>query len=238
MHAVLLAGGKGTRLYPITRATPKCLLPLAGVPLIDRLLGQLRDSGVDNVTIVTGHLADPIRRHLGAGRGFGVRLHYLHERQPLDTAGCLAMFGQWDAPFLLVNADVVTDLSFGEFAQFHRAGDAVATVAVRRHQVRLEFGVLEADDDGLMQAYSEKPGVDFWIGLGIYCFSPRVCRFVLPGVPLSMPRLLTRLRAAGEVVRCFRTEANWFDIGRPESYRQAQQFCDSLPPSVPMRRAA
>lgn len=227
MEAVLLAGGKGTRLYPMSATTPKSLLPVAGIAVIDRLIAQLRAAHVHKITVAVGHMADRVRTHLGSGRAHGVQIRYLEEASPLDTAGCLGQLASISDPFLLVNADIVTEFPFPQLVKTHRHSGALATVATRAHCVSLEFGVLQTDDDGSMQSYVEKPRLDYWIAIGVYCFAARVCSFVEPGAPLSMPQLLRRLHAAGELVRGYRTAAAWFDIGTPEGYRSAEQFCQS-----------
>lgn len=238
MHAVLMAGGKGTRLHPYTVTTPKVLLPINGVPIIQSLIEQLRDEGIREFTVVVNHLADVIERKLGTGRRLGVEIDYYREEVPLDTAGCLGQFTPSRHPFLLINADVVTDLSFLSLASHHQATGALATIGLARHEVNVDFGVVESDAIGRLTGYVEKPSIELWVSMGIYCLNPRVRHFVEPGESISMPQLLTRLHLSGERVDCYRTNCNWRDIGRPEDYQQAVRPTLKLSGHALSRRAA
>jgi len=238
MHAVLLAGGKGTRLRPYTAHVPKALLPINGVPVIELLIGQLRDQGVQEYTVVVGHMAEQIQKQLGSGARLGVEIHYVRETEPLDTAGCLGLFTPSTEPFLFVNADIMTDFPFLDLAKFHARLGSVATVAIARHHVKVDFGVVQCDVEGRMLGYVEKPSYDLSVSMGIYCLDPRVCDFVTRGERISMPDLLLRLCEAGEVVRCYRANCYWRDIGRPDDYAQAKQDLAELPQRFSVRRAA
>ncbi|MEI7782106.1 MAG: sugar phosphate nucleotidyltransferase [Planctomycetota bacterium] len=234
-QAVLLAGGLGTRLGAVTRCLPKPLLPVQGVPVIERLIDRLREAGVVECTVVTCHRAAEVEAHLGAGRDLGVRIDFLREPAPLGTAGCLGLLRRPDRPFFLVNADIVTDLCFRALAERHAIEGATATVAVRPHAVPIEYGVVEFDSGGLMRSYREKPVHEAIIGMGIYCLDPRVCDHVLPGEAVSMPDVLARLLAVGARVFCHRDEGVWRDIGRQQDYDACQQI---LLPAVRSRSAS
>ena len=126
-------------------------------------------------------------------------------------------------PFLLINADIVTDLRFTQLLQFHQRLRPAATVAACRHRVHVDFGVVECEADGRLQDFKEKPDYDLWVNMGIYCLDPRACDFVSAGERISMPDLLLRLRDAGENVLCYRADCSWRDIGRVEDYTQANK---------------
>lgn len=232
MHAVLLAGGKGTRLRPFTTTMPKSLLPIDGVPLIESLIADLRDQGIEDFTVVTGHLAETIEYYLGCGERLGVRIRYLREARPLDTAGCLGQLARPAEPFLFVNADIVTSFQFLDLVVFHHRLDATASVAVCRHRVNVEFGVVESGTDGILSGYDEEPGYDLCVSMGIYCLNPAVCRYVGRGERISMPQLLLRLHNAGEPVRVYRDDCYWRAIGRAEDYALAKN--DAI---IPFHRA-
>lgn len=225
MRAVLLAGGKGTRLQPFTAAFPKPLVPLDDTPVIEVLVRQLQMFGITDLTVVTGHLAELIRAFLGDGERYGLRIHYFRETTPLDTAGCLGLLPRAVEPFLVMNGDLLTTLDFNRLAQFHRAKRPAATIATYQRQVKIDLGVLETDDEGRLLDYLEKPVHRFDVSMGIYCFDPAVCDFVQPGERISMPQLIMRLRDADREVLTFRDDCYWLDIGRPDDYATA---CDEF----------
>lgn len=221
MHAVLLAGGKGTRLQPFTATFPKPLVPLDDVPVIEILVQQLRRFGVREITVVTGHLAELLRAFLGDGARFGVRIRYLREDPPLDTAGCLGLLERPSQPFLVMNGDLLTTLDFSQLLSFHCRQAPTATIAAHRREVKIDLGVLKMSRNGGLDDYIEKPSYEFFVSMGIYCFDPRVCDFVQRGERISMPSLILRLRDAGEKILCYREDCYWLDIGHPDDYAQA-----------------
>jgi len=225
MRAVLLAGGKGTRLQPFTAAFPKPLVPLDDTPVIEVLVRQLQMFGITDLTVVTGHLAELIRAFLGDGERYGLRIHYFRETTPLDTAGCLGLLPRGEDPFLVMNGDLLTTLDFNRLADAHRQRGAAATIAAYRREVKIDLGVLKTDDEGRLVDYLEKPTHHFDVSMGIYCFDPLVCDYVKPGERLSMPDLILRLRDAGHEVLTFRDDCYWLDIGRPDDYATA---CDEF----------
>jgi NDP-sugar pyrophosphorylase family protein len=221
MEAVLLAGGKGARLQPFTATFPKPLVPLDDTPVIEVLIQQLRDEGINNLTVVTGHLAHLIQAYLGNGERLGMHIDYFQEHTPLDTAGCLGVLPRRRDSFLVMNGDLLTTLSFAQMAAFHHRRRPLATIAVYPRQVKIDLGVIEMNDEEELTAYIEKPQHDFLVSMGIYCFEPRVCDYIEPGERISMPELILRLREAGETVLCYREDCYWLDIGRPDDYATA-----------------
>lgn len=221
MQAVLLAGGKGTRLQPFTAAFPKPLVPLDDTPVIDLLVRQLQLFGITDVTVVTAHLAELIRAYLGDGERYGLNIHYFRETTPLNTAGCLGVLPRMKEPFLVMNGDLLTTLDFNRLGKYHLAHGAPATIAAYERHIKIDLGVLKTDDDGLLVDYIEKPSHKFLVSMGIYCFDPEVCELIEPGEPLSMPELILRVRDAGHDVATFRDDCYWLDIGRPDDYATA-----------------
>ena len=225
MQAIILAGGKGTRLQPFTATFPKPLVPLGEVPVIEIVVKQLYSHGIRELTVVTGHLAELIGAFLGDGRRFGVRINYLKEQQPLDTAGCLGLIDRPTSPFLVMNGDLLTTLNYTNLMAYHRQHGKIATIATYQKQVLIDLGVLQIGSDGHLLDYIEKPTHQFSVSMGIYCLDPRVCAYVRPGERISMPSLILRLCGAGESVMCYREDCYWLDIGRPDDYaRAAEEF--------------
>jgi NDP-sugar pyrophosphorylase family protein len=239
MHAVLLAGGKGARLQPFTATFPKPLVPLDDTPVIEVLVQQLRADGITNITVVTGHLAHLIQAYLGNGERLGMDIEYFQEHTPLDTAGCLGVVPLPQEPFLVMNGDLLTTLSFAGLAAFHRQHRPLATIAVYPRQVKIDLGVIEMNEAGELTGYIEKPEHNFLVSMGIYCFEPRVRDYIDPGERISMPELILRLRQAGETVLCYREDCYWLDIGRPDDYATAiEEFRRDRFRFLPRRKVA
>jgi NDP-sugar pyrophosphorylase family protein len=239
MKAVLLAGGKGRRLQPFTATVPKPLVPLDDVPVIEVLVTQLASFGIRELTVVTGHMAELVRGFLDDGERFGVHIEYFKEITPLDTAGCLGVLPRPTEPFLVMNGDLLTTLNVRSLHRFHMERRPLATVATYQKRVAVELGVVEADETGRLTEYHEKPAYHFLVSMGIYCFEPEVCNFVLPGERISMPDLILRLRDAGEKVLCYREDCYWLDIGCPADYARAvDEFRRDRTRFLPVRRAA
>src|SRR5271167_1260823 len=231
MQAVLLAGGRGTRLRPYTHVLPKPLMPLGDadpMPIIEVVLRQLGRFGFCDVTIITGYLTELIEAFCGDGRKFGTRLTYHREVTPLGTAGGLTLVDRPAAPVLVINGDILTTLDFAAMFAFHRAQGAAATIASYPREVKIDFGVLEfGADPHVLTGYREKPALAFQVSMGVYILDPIAWDFLVPNRPLPMPDLLETLRGAGHPVHCFRQECYWLDIGRHDDYDLANEVFES-----------
>jgi dTDP-glucose pyrophosphorylase/CBS domain-containing protein len=226
MMAVIMAGGLGTRLRPLTDRVPKPMLPVGDRPLLARTLERLRDSGIQSVSITTHYLANAIVNYFGDGESLGLHLHYVSEERPLGTAGSLTQIESLEGPLLVMNGDILTGLDFREMLAFHRAHGADATVAVRRYEVPVPYGVVECGggDDGEVSELREKPVLQLLINAGIYLIEPSVRAFIPPDERFDMPQLLQRLLQHGRRVVSFPVLEYWIDIGQPPDYQQAQEL--------------
>jgi NDP-sugar pyrophosphorylase family protein len=225
-RAVILAGGEGTRLRPYTQVLPKPLMPIADRPVLDIVVRQLRRDGFERVTIATGYLAELIETFFRDGAQYGIEIDYHRESEPLGTAGALALIdGIAEDDVLVMNGDTLTDIDYAAFLEAHVESDAVATIATTRREVQVSLGVprCENGDATRLTSYTEKPILPYDASMGIYCFSPRALDFITPGERLDFPQLVMRLIAADEVVRMWRSENYWLDIGRHEDYERAQE---------------
>jgi len=220
MRAVMLAGGKGTRLAPYTTVLPKPLLPIVDVPVAEILIRQLAASGVRRVTIAVGHLAGLLQAYFGDGSRFGVAIDYSVEDDARGTAGPLALVEGLDETFLVVNGDLLTTLDFAAMADAHRSTGAVATVGVFRHELQIDLGVLETSADDVT-GYIEKPRRTYEVSVGAYVLEPTVIEAIPRDRPFDLPELVSSLIEAGRAVKAFRFEGHWLDIGRPEDYSEA-----------------
>jgi len=220
LTAVVMAGGYGTRLGPITEDLPKPMLPIGDRPLLEYTLQQLRDAGIKRVNLATHYKRDIISNHFGDGQNFGVKISYVEEDQPLGTAGALSLLELSDDPVLIMNGDVVTRVDFHAMLDFHRHHKADMTVAVRQHEVQLPHGVVETDGTAIT-GISEKPVIRHFMNAGIYLLNPEMCRLVPVGRPYDMTDLINQLITEGCQVVSFPLREYWLDIGQAEDYQKA-----------------
>jgi NDP-sugar pyrophosphorylase family protein len=212
------------RLRPYTTVLPKPLMPVGDRPILDIIVRQLKAQGFERLTIVTGHLAELIEAFFGDGGKYGIPIDYYREDEPLGTVGALALLEGLDDDFLMMNGDVLTDLSFGGLLDQHVASGAIASVAAHKREVQVSLGVLEfedGEDDNRLTGYVEKPTYHYEVSMGVYAFSPRVLEHIEPQARLDFPDLVLRLLERGETVRAMRSDDYWLDIGRHDDYETA-----------------
>jgi dTDP-glucose pyrophosphorylase/CBS domain-containing protein len=221
LSAVIMAGGYGKRLLPLTERVPKPMLPVGDKPLLELTIQQLRRSGIRDISLTTHYLPESIIEHFGDGSAFGVRLNYLKENSPLGTAGGLQLMKRTDSPFVVINGDILTGVPFQEMLNFHRKHHAILTVGVRKYDVHVPFGVMDLNEIYVNQI-REKPSLNFFVNAGIYIADPSVCDYVEAGRRLDMTDLIQTLLQAGKPVVSFPILEYWLDVGRHEDYAQAQ----------------
>ena len=223
VKAVILAGGRGTRLRPFTVVLPKPLVPLGDKPVLEILLRRLAASGFRDVVVSTGYLAELIMAVCGDGSRFGVNVSYSREEEPLGTAGPLARIEGLSDPAVVMNGDLLTTLSLPNLLAHHGRQGADVTIATFRRQVRIDFGVVETDAAGAFMGFREKPVHDLDVSMGVNVLSARALAMIARGERLDMPDLILRVRDAGGRVCCYREECHWLDIGRMDDYATAQE---------------
>ncbi len=228
MKAIVLAGGKGTRLLPYTRVFPKPLVPIGDMPILEVLLRQMKRAGIGEVVLTVGHLAALLRAFFQDGAELGLNITYSYEETPLGTAGPLALVDGLDETFLVANGDVLTTLPIADLVTFHKQQGAAATIAMHARQVKVDLGVIEVDGGWRVKDYIEKPAYDYLVSMGLYVFEPRVLRFIPRGQYLDFPDLIKRLLAAGEPVAGFPFTGYWQDLGRPDDYEQAVKDFEAM----------
>lgn len=227
MQAVILVGGEGTRLRPLTYALPKPMVPLLGRPFIGWIIERFRAAGVDEAILSCGYLPAAIRAHFGDGRAYGVRLKYVHEVEPLGTAGAIKnAVDHIDGTIFACNGDVLTSLDLVALLADHRRHGAIATIHTRPVDDPSQFGVVETDAGGRVLRFVEKPKPGQTsardINAGTYVLEPAALEAIPAGRPVSIeretfPQLIEKTGAV--FARC--TEDYWIDVGRPDTYRQA-----------------
>ncbi len=228
MKAVILAGGKGTRLAPYTKILPKPLMPIGDMPILEVMLRQMRRCGVEEVILTVGHLAGLLQAFFQDGSQFGLRIRYSFEERPLGTAGPLALVPDLNETFLVANGDVLTTLDLNSLVAFHRQRGAVATIATHVRQVKIDLGVIQFNQHNQIVGYIEKPTYEFQVSMGIYVFEPRVLDYIPRHEYLDFPDLVLRLIAADELVVGYPFTGYWQDLGRPDDYEQAVQDFEKL----------
>lgn len=226
LRAVILAGGKGTRLMPFTVNFPKPLMPLGDIPVLEVLMRRLIRHGITDITLTLGHLAELVKAYFEHRNNLvgQIALRYVEEEEPTGTAGSLALVPDLNETFLTMNGDVVTNLDLHALVQFHREQDAILTVATHSRRVKMDLGVLEFDRSNQITRYLEKPETDFHVSMGIYVYEPRVLRYIETGKYLDFPDLVLRLIEHRERVCAYQTDCLWLDIGRPDDYARAQEL--------------
>ncbi len=226
LRAVILAGGKGTRLRPFTVNFPKPLVPLGETPVLEVLIRRLIRHGITNITLTLGHLAELVKAYFDHRRCLveQITLRYVEEQEPTGTAGSLALVPGLDDTFLVLNGDVVTNLDFDALVRFHREQKAMLTIATHTRHVKIDLGVLELDGDYRIAHYVEKPEATYRVSMGVYVYEPSVLKYVKRGQYLDFPDLVLRLLEHSERVCSYQTDCLWLDIGRPDDYAKAQEL--------------
>jgi NDP-mannose synthase len=224
--AVVLAGGRGTRLAPYTSVLPKPLMPVGDRAILELVVEQLEACAITDITFCVGHLAHLIQAVFDNRENGHVSITYVHEHEALGTAGPLRLVPELDETFVVLNGDVLTDLNYAELLEHHRENGNAVTIATRDRPIKIDYGVLHLDghiapSGRRIIAYEEKPELMSTVSMGIYVLEPWVLDLVPPGVHFDVPDLVQALLAAGEQVGAYRFDGLWFDIGRKEDYERA-----------------
>ena len=227
MSAVIMAGGHGRRLLPLTKSTPKPMLPVGGSPLLELTIRQLRRCGIRDVSITTHYLSDAVVDYFGDGERFGVKLNYINEDRPMGTVGGLKRLKKPDQTFLVINGDIITNTSFDEMLAFHRKYRAVMTVGVRKYDIDVPFGVVDCEDVHIKKL-QEKPSLSFFINAGTYLLEPSIFDHIPDTHPFDMTDLIQALLKAHLPVVSFPIIEYWLDVGRHEDYERAQREVPNL----------
>ena len=228
MKAVVMAGGKGTRLAPYTKILPKPLLPIGDMPILEVLIRQMKQAGVDEIFLTVGHLSELLRAFFQDGEQWGVKINYCYEDFPMGTVGALAQISGLNETFLMTNGDVLTTLNPQALFAFHKRQQAMATIAVHHRKVKIDFGVLQLNGSSSVTGYLEKPMLEYMVSMGMYVFEPDVVAYVPKRQYLDFPDLILKLIAAGEKVVAYPFDGYWQDLGRPDDYEQAANDFDGM----------
>lgn len=223
MQAIILAGGKGTRLRPFTTNFPKPLVPVGDIPILEVVLRQLKLAGVTKVTLAVNHLAELIVAFFGNGEKFGLNIEYSMEDKVLGTAGPISLIKDLDDDFIVMNGDLLTTIDFSDLFKSHLTSGSAATIATYTREVKIDLGVLKTDGDSFVD-YIEKPVYTFDVSMGIYVLNRSVEQYIPVEKKFDMPDLIHALHNNKQKVRCYRGNYRWLDIGRVDDFEMANEL--------------
>ncbi len=227
-RAVILSGGKGTRLYPYTLVLPKPLMPIGEYPILEVIIRQLVKAGFDHITLAVNHQAEIIKAFFQDGSRWGIRIDYSLEDKPLGTMGPLRLISDLPENFLVMNGDILTDLDFAGFHDAHSASGNAFTISSMRRQHRIDYGVLDTDQHGFLTGFREKPAVDYEVSMGVYMIGQGALTHIPDSVPFGFDTLMLKLLELGQRVDVHPFAGYWLDIGRPDDYARAIEEFEAL----------
>jgi len=221
MKVIILAGGKGRRLFPYTVVLPKPLMPIGDFPVLEVILKQLKGCRLVDIIMTVGHLGNLIQTYFGDGSKLGVNIEYSFEDKPLGTVGPLTCLKNLNQTFMVMNGDLLTTLNYLNLIEYHRKQNAIATVAAQKRWVDIDFGVIQKSKDESMAKYIEKPRLSYLVSMGIYVFEPEILNFIPGGGKFDFPDLMYVLLKKDKRVAVYNSDDFWLDIGRPDDYQRA-----------------
>jgi NDP-sugar pyrophosphorylase family protein len=226
MRAVILAGGRGTRLAPYTTVIPKPLLPVGDRPILEIICRQLARAGFTRITLSLGYMSDYFKTFLVQHRSLRriIAIDHVEEEVPTGTAGSLASIPDLTGTFLVMNGDILTTLDYRALVEFHQASGAAVTIACHRKAVKIDLGILEVNDRAEVTGYIEKPTLSYPVSMGVYVYDASVLEQIRPGEYLDFPTLVLKLLSAGRKVLAYVNDATWLDLGRHEDLMEAARI--------------
>lgn len=220
-RAVILAGGKGTRLRPYTVVLPKPLMPIGEFPILEVIIRQLVRHGFDHVTMAVNHQAEIIKAFFQDGQKWGVKIDYSLEDRPLSTMAPLRLIPDLPENFLVMNGDILTDLSFSDLHEEHVSKNNIFTISSYVREQKIDYGVLQTDASGYLAGFTEKPKKQYLVSMGVYMASRRIMDFIPEGKAYGFDNLMLDLIQSKQPASVRKFNGYWLDIGRPDDYMQA-----------------
>jgi NDP-mannose synthase len=225
--AVILAGGKGTRLRPYTIAMPKPLVPVGDFPILEIIIRQLSSRGFNRIIITVNHQADLIKTYFGDGSKWGLNIEYSMEDKPLGTMGPLKNIKNLPDNFIVMNGDILTDLDYSSLLVNHIKDENIFTISGYNRQHSVDYGVLHVDQEHILNGFEEKPKLNYTVSMGIYAVSRSILEFIPTNEFFGFDQLMLKLIANGHKVKVNVFDGYWMDIGRPEDYQKATDDFDA-----------
>lgn len=229
LYAVILAGGKGTRLVPYTMTLPKPLVPVGDKPILEIIVKQLNTHNVKNIIIAVNHMAQLIEAFFGSGEKYGVKIKYSLEDKPLSTVAPIKLIDNLPENFFVMNGDILTDIDYSDLFEKHMLSGALLTVATYKRISHIDYGVIEIDHKTkTIKGFHEKPDKEFDVSMGIYVFNKKVLDKVPYNEPYGFDDLVNRLLDFNIDINTYEHHGYWLDIGRPEDYAKANNDVDII----------
>ncbi len=229
MRAIILSGGKGTRLKPYTTLIPKPLVPLGGeCSVLEVVIFQLAKAGFTHITLAVNHLADLVMAYFGNGKRWGVLIDYSLENEPLNTVGPLTLIDNLPENFLVMNSDILSDFNFKRFYEGHVKKESLISVAACSRDSTIDFGILKYDANHYLTEFQEKPSYHFDVSMGIYCINRRVIEKLPKGIPYGFDQLMLDGIKNRDKIRIEKFNGFWLDIGRTEDYQYADEHFEEI----------
>ena len=228
MRAVILAGGKGTRLRPYTVVLPKPLMPIGEYPILEVIIRQLAYFGFTHITMAVNHQAEIIQAFFGSGGKWGIKIDYSLENKPLSTMGPLRLISDLPEDFLVMNGDILTDLDYKDFYDYHVQNRNIFTISAYQRELRSEFGVLEISGEDKLTSFQEKPVVKYDVSMGIYMVNRAILKHIPEGELYGFDHLMADLIKSNTPAGVRSHKGYWLDIGRHDDYEQAIDEFDRL----------
>ncbi|MBT7994330.1 MAG: NTP transferase domain-containing protein [Bacteroidetes bacterium] len=223
-RAIILAGGKGTRLKPYTISLPKPLVPIDDKPVLEIIIGSLITNGFDHITITLGHLGEVIKAFFGDGSKWGITIDYSFEDKPLSTMGPLKIIKDLPDNFLIMNGDVLTELDYNKFYEDHVKKNNLFTVSTANRKSVIDYGVLEYNHSKTLTAFIEKPSYNYEVSMGIYMANKKICNYIPDNKAFGFDELMIKLLEEEIKVSVHPYDGFWLDIGRPDEYEKAIDY--------------
>lgn len=220
-RAIILAGGKGTRLRPYTVVLPKPLMPIGEFPILEVIIRQLVQHGFDHVTMAVNHQAEIIKAFFQDGKKWGIKIDYSLEDKPLSTMAPLRLIPDLPENFLVMNGDILTDLSFSDLHEEHVRKNNIFTISSYVREQKIDYGVLQTDASGYLSEFTEKPKKQYLVSMGVYMASRRIMDFIPAGKAYGFDNLMLDLIQSKQPASVRKFNGYWLDIGRPDDYMQA-----------------
>ena len=229
-RAIILAGGRGTRLRPYTVVLPKPLMPIGEFPILEVIVRQLVQHGFDHVTMAVNHQAEIIRAFFQDGARWDVKIDYSLEDKPLSTMAPLRLIRNLPENFMVMNGDVLTDLSYSDFYEEHVSKNNIFTISAHMREQKVDYGVLDIDANNHLSGFREKPSAEYLVSMGVYMASRRIMDFIPEGKSYGFDNLMLDLLAAGKPATVRKFSGYWLDIGRPDDYIKAIEEFEQMKP--------
>lgn len=230
MKAVILAGGKGTRLAPYNTVFPKPLVPLGDRPILDIIIHQLAHYGFKDIVLSVGYLAELIQAYFreGSPNVENANITFVREQEPLGTVGSLSLVSGLDDSFLVMNGDVLTTIDFSKLMKYHKEKGGLLTIAMHRREVKIDLGVMEINDKHELKSFLEKPTLNYLVSMGVYVYEPEVLKYITPGRYLDFPEVVWKMLEEGKKIVGYPSDDYWLDLGSHADYAKAQQEFDLM----------